>query len=103
MKISSEDEAKQLVVSILPKTGIRQQCLTMFAEAIDEANRYGRDIWTLTHTRDKVRLIVGHIIVCTLENRPEHGPIWMALDKGLLGTSKFHLERSGDWEWDVDV
>jgi hypothetical protein len=104
MKLSGEDEAKRFVDSILPKPGTRQKCLMVFADAIDEANRYDRDKWAVTHTTDKVRLIVGHLIVCTLRDRPEHGPIWMALDKGLLGTSnhKSLLERSGDWEWDVD-
>lgn len=100
--VSSEGEARQLFLSILPEPDTRQKCLTVFADAIEEANRHGRDVWAVTHTRDKVRLIVGHIIVCTLENRPEHGPIWMALDKGLVGTSKSLLERSGDWRWDVD-
>jgi hypothetical protein len=104
MKISSEDEANRFVVSILPEPGIRQKCLMVFADAIDEAHRCGRDRWAVRYTTDKVRLHVDHVIICTLRDRPEHGPIWMALDEGLLGTSnhKSLLERSGDWEWDDD-
>lgn len=104
MKLGSEDKARRLVLSVLPKTEVRQRCLTVFAEAIDEANRCGRDKWAVTHTKDKVRLVVGHIRIFTLRDRPKHGPIWMALDKGLLATSnhKSLLERSEDWEWDVD-
>jgi hypothetical protein len=101
--VSSEGEAEQLICSILTEPDTRQQCLTVLAEGIEEANRHGRDLWAVRHTTEKVRLIVGHIIICTLANRPERGPIWMALDKGLLGASNSLLERSGDWEWDVDV
>ncbi len=104
MKSSSEDEAERFVVSVLPEAGIRQECLTMFADAVEEAHRCGRDRWAVTRTAEKVRLIVGHVIVCTFRDRPEHGPVWMALDEELLGTSNHRslLERSGDWEWDVD-
>ena len=100
--LGSESEARQLVLSVLPEPGTRQKCLMVFADAMEEANRHCRDVWAVRHTTEKVRLIVGHVIVCTLKNRFEHGPIWMALDKGLVGTSKYPLERSGDWEWDND-
>ena len=42
--------------------------------------------------------------VCTLEDRPEHAPIWMALDEGLLDTFHYQplLEQSADWEWDTE-
>jgi hypothetical protein len=104
MKISSEDEAKKFVASILPEPGIKQKCLMVFADAIDEAHLCGRDRWAIRYTTDKLRLHVDHVSICTLRDRPEHGPIWMALDKGLLGTSNYRslLERSSDWEWDVD-
>jgi hypothetical protein len=54
--------------------------------------------WLSTLSR-KVRFIAGHIIVCTLVD----GHVWMALDKGLLGSTndRFVLEQSGDWEWDT--
>lgn len=102
MALSNEGEAKQLVLSILRESGIRQKCLTMFADTIAEANIYGRDKWAVTYTIGKVRLIVGHLIVCTLEDRPEHGPIWMALDKELLRNSNNQslLGQSDDWSWD---
>jgi hypothetical protein len=100
--VSSEGEARQLILSILPEPDTRQKVLTVFADALEEANRHGRDVWAVRHTTEKVRLVVGHVIVCTLKNRFEHGPIWMALDKGLVGSVKYPLERSGDWEWDND-
>jgi len=94
MVLGSEDEARRLMFSVLSNPEIRQRCMMVFADAIEVANRHARDVWAVTHTNDKVRLIVGHIIICTLANRPEHGPIWMALDKGLVGTSKPPLEQS---------
>jgi 5-methylcytosine-specific restriction protein A len=80
-----------------------EKCLNVFADAIDRANGHGRDIWAVTQAKGKVRLIVGHVIVCTLKNRPEHGPLRIALDKKLLGASsdRFVLERSDEWEWDT--
>lgn len=80
MTISSVAEAKEHIRLILPDEGVRRNCLVMFADAIDEANGHGRDIWAVTYRTGearKVRLIVGHIIICTLGN----GRIWMALDK----------------------
>ena len=98
------DELKQQKLSILPRTGSREMCLMAFADAIAEADVHGRDKWAVTHKAGKVRLIVGHLIVCTLEDRPKHGPIWMALDRGLLKTSNYEslLEQSADWEWDIE-
>jgi len=100
MTISSVSEARQHIHRILPDAGIRYNCLTMFADAIDAANAHGRDIWAVTYRTGevhKVRLIVGHIIICTLGN----GRIWMALDKEMLNTStdKLVLQQSDDWEW----
>jgi putative restriction endonuclease len=100
MTISSESEARQHVLSILPERDVRQKCLEVFAEAVTEADACGRDRWAVTYRtgRDmKVRLIAGHIIVCTLGN----GRIWMALDREILATSNARslLEASGDWEW----
>ncbi len=97
MGLSSESEAERLIHSILPEEGVRQRCLKVLADAISEANIYGRDRWVVTHEASKVRLHVGHLVVCTLEG----GRVWMALDKGLLETAEHGslLERSDDWAW----
>lgn len=98
------DGPRQLKLSILPRTPNREMCLEAFADAIAEANVHGRDKWAVTSKAGKVRLVVGHLIVCTLEDRPKHGPIWMALDQELLRTSNYEplLEQSVDWEWDIE-
>lgn len=45
MKVSSEGGASQLIRSILPEPDTRQKCLTVFAEALEEADRRGRDVY----------------------------------------------------------
>ena len=98
---SVKDESiERLVLSILPEPDVRQKCLTAFADAIIEANAYGRDKWAVRHARNKVRLHIDHVYICTLEN----GCVWMSLDKGLLETSngQSQLEHTGDWRWDTD-
>jgi hypothetical protein len=57
MTIGSEGEARQHIPSIFPEADIRQKCLVMFAEAIDEANRKGRDTWAVTHDGRDYRLL----------------------------------------------
>ncbi len=80
MKISSEHEARELIEKkVLPETTVRRTCLTVFADAIAEANIHGRDKWAIACTASKVRLHVGHIIVCTLKtvpNMPLYGWPW---------------------------
>jgi hypothetical protein len=108
MKVSNEGEAKQLVDWIFPENKVRhevrQACLRIFADAVAEANIYGRDKWVVKCDSNHIRLQMNgkikNIIVCTLAK----GRIWMALDKGLLGTPNRQPlpEKSGDWEWDTD-
>jgi hypothetical protein len=57
VKLSSEDEAKRFVASILPEPRIRQKVLMVFADAIDLAHLCGRDRWAVRHTSEKVRLM----------------------------------------------
>ena len=103
MAIHSEEDARRHMLSILPEPEERVKCLNVFVDAIDHANGHSRDNWAVTRAKGKVRLIVGHVIDCTLKNRPEHGPLWIALDKELLRTSSDQsiLELSDDWEWDT--
>jgi hypothetical protein len=42
--VSSEGEARRLVLSVIPEPGTRQRCLIVFADAVEEANRHGRDV-----------------------------------------------------------
>src|SRR3712207_5891489 len=105
MEVSNERDAAELILSIFPDlddlrgAGVGQKCLTILADAITEANVYGRDKWAVRNKAnpDRIQLLVNHIVVCTLGQ----GRIWMALDKGLLETSSYQslLDQSDDWEW----
>lgn len=101
MKVSSETEARKHVISILKESNAGHILLRMFADAISEANVHGREKWAITCTNSKVRLQVGHVIICTLED----GRIWMALDKSLLEVSRrrSRFENTEDWRWDDSV
>jgi hypothetical protein len=72
MELRSERDAERLVLSILPEKEIRQKCLRVFADAITEANVYGRDKWAVRYASDRVRLHLDHVYICTLEN----GSVW---------------------------
>jgi hypothetical protein len=100
LELRSESDAEQLILSILPEPVVRRKCLAVFADAITEANIYGRGKWAVRYASDRVRLHIDHVFICTLEK----GCVWMALDKGFLEASdrQSHLEQSGDWRWDTD-
>jgi hypothetical protein len=97
------DEAsktRDAIESILPDPKARNQYLTIFLESILEANKYGANKWGAYYTNDKIRLLVGSLIVLTVE---KHG-LWVTLDKQLLDKSnkEFDLsEHSDDWRWDT--
>jgi hypothetical protein len=71
------------------------RCLTMFARSIEQAHQRGSSKWGVTlYYKDRVRLIVGGIVVCTLRI----GRIWFALDKDYQSTNDYiSLRDSGDW------
>ncbi len=72
----------------------------MFAEAIHEANTYGRDKWVVNFQQDRVRLYVGDLIVCTITQ----GEIWLTLDKRLVGPAERRaLDASPGWRWQPKV
>ena len=60
MKVSNEGEAKQLVDWIFPENKVRhevrQACLRIFADAVAEANIYGRDKWVVKCDSNHIRL-----------------------------------------------
>lgn len=58
----------------------RQVVLSIFADSICEANRYGRHNWAVTFAGDRLRLHVGHYIIFTIW-KPES--IWICLDAHL--------------------
>jgi len=70
--------------------------LRMFAESIRLAHQYASKKWGVTVHRDRVRLNVGSVVVCTLSA----GRIWFALDRDCSDTADCkYLNESDDWNW----
>ena len=91
---------ESVIASIIPDEEVRQLCLSVFLESVIEANKFGAHKWGAYYTNDKIRLLVGSLIVLTIE---KHG-IWVTLEKQLLEKSKegrLVIESSKDWQWDT--
>lgn len=95
----SHNEIAQIATSLLPDTTVRKRCLEVFVEAVIEANKYGANKWGVHVLSDRVRLLVGNLIVLTIHNQA----VWMALDQLSLEESpdgRNEIEHSLDWQWD---
>lgn len=108
VRVVSKEEARwRIEEKIMLDPDIRASSLTVFADAIEAAARFGPRRWAVTveDEENKVRLHAGHIIVCTLCHfRPDftQGCVWLALDKALLESSagiQKLLDDSEDWQW----
>lgn len=91
---------RDVIDSIVPDPEARNLYLSIFLESILEANKYGANKWGVYYTNDKIRLLVGSLIVLTVE---KHG-LWVTLDRQLLDKSNNELdllEHSDDWRWDT--
>lgn len=94
--MTSTQTAQEIIEALLPDKKLRDTCLTIFADATIEANIYGGDKWAIHLLDNKVRLLVGHNIICTINA----GRIWMAVDQALLPTAGVDLNQLPEWEWD---
>jgi 5-methylcytosine-specific restriction protein A len=73
----------------------------MFVEAINHANSCGGDKWGTYYLPNKIRLLVGSLIVFTINE----GSIWLALDDQLLEASEQYQHLLGEtdsWQWDKE-
>ncbi|MCX6039668.1 MAG: hypothetical protein NTV69_00815 [Caldilinea sp.] len=93
------DDVKTVIHSLFPDPKIRKRCLEAFDETVSYANSLGSEKWGAYYTRGQVRLLIGNLIVFTLEP----GCTWLALDQELLEKSqelRSFLERAKEWKWD---
>jgi len=92
-------KAEDVMISIIPDAEIRKRCLQVFLESLIEANKYGSNKWGAYYTNDRVRLLVGNLIVLTIHTQG----VWVTLDQQRLEESQEQrhlLELSQDWRWD---
>ena len=80
-----EEDARTLIEAIYPEETIRKQALSILAEGIIEANRYGRDQWVIGLGKT-VTLTVGHYEICSLW--PSR--VWLALDNRFLKSNEYY-------------
>lgn len=86
---------------ILPEKRLRENCLNIFSECIICADESGSNKWGLHLHKNKIRLLVGSMIVCTIQDEE----IWLALDRGHLdseGEFEEVLNDSPYWRWDTE-
>ncbi len=96
MNPNSEKDAATVFDRVLPSGQAGQTLMSMFAEAIREANIQGRHCWATRYTGDRVRLYVQHLIVFTLID----GEGWLALDDELIGEDEAEtLSTAPSWRW----
>jgi len=95
---NDEREAREVVEKACDE-GVRRAALSILAEAIREANVYGRDRWAL-RVGETARLVVGNYYVCTVR---ETG-VWLALDDRFTKTADYHpaMEELNAWGWMPD-
>lgn len=96
---SKTDKVEETIKSLLSDEEIRKVYLTLFLQALNEANSHGSNKWGTHYRRDGVRLLVGNLIVLTVHKNG----IWLALDKQLLSEKEEAqelLEKSELWQWD---
>jgi hypothetical protein len=95
---NDETEAQEVVEKACDES-VRRAALSILAEAIKEANVYGRDRWAL-RVEETARLVVGNYYVCTLR---ETG-VWLALDDRFTKTADYHptMEELDAWGWTPD-
>lgn len=101
--IDKDDEKKTQAIiedNICTDPIVRRTVLSMFAEAIQEANVYGRDKWAIRVSKDAVRLVVGHYYVFTIR---EEG-VWIALDDRFMKAGDYYptLSELSEWGWKPD-
>ena len=99
MSKDSKIDVQGIITAILPEKKVRDTVLGFFREAVIEADNHGKDKWGVHCKRDRLRLLVGNLIVFTIHQ----GKIWLALDKKSLDKykdKKDSLERCSDWQWD---
>ena len=103
--LNSQEEAKNPIERLIPNPDMRQRCLHMFMDAIDEANFYGPDQWYLEPAFDgHIWLVTGSLVTCSLvEDR-----IWLSLNRQMMtsqaGLSLVYDSVTEDWDWEpVDL
>ena len=89
----------QLVDRMVTDEETRNAVLNVFASSIRRAHDVAPERWSVYAESNRLRLVVGQLIVCTVEDNR----VWLALDGAALEQldEKRHvLDAANAWEWD---
>ncbi len=93
------DSAEDVIRFLISDKEKRKNYLLILLEVIKRADSYGKQKWGVHCIKNKIKLLVGNIIVFTIEKEC----VWLALDKSLADSSENTLsllENYGSWKWD---
>lgn len=92
---------ERVISSLLPAKYARHFCMSVLAADINHVNALGKNKWGAYYQSDRIRLLVGSMIVFTVHR----GGIWLPLDRELLTETPSYQEELDlfeDWKWDSD-
>ena len=90
-------EVESTINSIIPDKSKRKIYFTILLEVINLTDSYGSNKWGIYYLKDRIRFLIGNLIVFTISNRG----IWIALDKERLKKDQVNLNLE-QWRWDID-
>lgn len=93
MRLRSLDEVASAVNAILPNDSVRHRQLSTFCDALEYVQSRGAELWLVHVTRDRIRLLVGRLIVLTLLG----DRVWLASGTGEDAPS---VPQLAAWQWD---
>ncbi|MCK5055771.1 MAG: hypothetical protein KAT34_03900 [Candidatus Aminicenantes bacterium] len=96
------NKVRSTFIKLFSDESARRQVLANFIELIEHAHSMGSDTWGVHSLPKKIRLLVGRLIVATIQK----DCIWIALGKNSLekSTDKNEvLNESESWQWDTGV
>lgn len=90
-------EVESTINSIIPDKSKRKIYFTILLEVINLTDSFGSNKWGIYYLKDRIRFLIGNLIVFTISNRG----IWIALDKERLKKDQVNLNLE-QWRWDID-
>jgi hypothetical protein len=97
--LNDEEGTQKIIEKACPDGRVRKVALSIFADALKEANVYGRDKWAI-RVKDTARLVVGNYYVCTVRGTG----VWIALDDRFTKTGGYlpTMDELDSWGWMPD-
>lgn len=89
---------RETIHALIPDEEQRRNYLQILLSVIKKADSYGKNKWGVHCRENIIRVLVGNLIVFTLEKEC----LWCALDKELAEKDRIFREPNTFWKWDTD-